>query len=147
MRKCVRCTEWKDETNFNIRNQERGLLQSVCSSCQQQDSRDRYANDPEYVKERNRLARQKGRERARLFVFQYLSQKPCADCGETDTEVLTFDHVRGNKKYNVADMVQQGLGLENIMREIGKTDVVCFNCHMRREQKRRRSQRFGMFGR
>ncbi|MCL5611152.1 MAG: hypothetical protein M1485_01135, partial [Chloroflexi bacterium] len=66
-----------------------------------------------------------------------------ADCGESDVTVLTFDHVRDTKKYNIAGMIQQGLGLDNIMREIEKTDVVCFNCHMRREQKRRGQDRFG----
>ena len=143
MRRCVRCTEWKDESEFNIRNQERGYLQSVCITCQQKDSLDRYSDNPDYVKERNKLARQNGKVRARLFVIQYLSQKSCADCGESDISVLTFDHVRGTKKYNIADMIRQGLGNENISREIELCEVVCFNCHMRREQKRRGSWRLG----
>ena len=142
MRRCIRCDEWKDESEFNIRNQERGLLQSVCINCQQQDSRDRYSNDPDYVKERNRLARQKGKDRARQLIYEHLSENSCIDCGESDIEVLTFDHVRGEKKYNIADMIQQGLSSDNIKSEIAKTEIVCFNCHMRREQKRRWSGRF-----
>jgi len=141
MRRCIRCTDWKDESEFNIRNTERGYLQSVCISCQQKDSRERYAKDTEYVKERNKLSRQKGKERAKQIVSDYLSSRFCIDCGESDPVVLTFDHVSGEKKYNIADMIQQGLGTENIMREIGNCEVVCFNCHMRRERRRRESSR------
>jgi hypothetical protein len=144
MRKCIRCSEWKDKSGFNIRNREKGYLQSVCISCQQQDSRDRYLNDPEYVKERNRISRQKGKERARQVVYEHLTGSQCADCGETDIEVLTFDHVTGEKKYNIADMIQNALGAGNIKNEIEKTEVVCFNCHMKRERKRRGSFRFSL---
>jgi len=101
MRRCIRCEDWKDESEFNIRDSQKGYLQSVCISCQQKDSRDRYANDPEYVKERNRLARQKGKDRARQFVYEYLSSGSCIDCGETDIAVLTFDHVRGKKRFGI----------------------------------------------
>jgi protein-arginine kinase activator protein McsA len=145
MRKCIRCGDWKDESEFNIRNKARGYLQSVCRNCHQQDSRNRYANDPERVKEINRNARMNTRSEAERFVYEYLSNHVCADCGEYDFSVLTFDHVRGQKKYNVADMIQQGLPVSTIMTEIEKTDVVCFNCHMRREQKRRGGGRFRKF--
>jgi hypothetical protein len=42
--------------------------------------------------------------------------------------------VRGTKKGNVSDMVNNGWSLETITTEIVKCDVVCFNCHMRRER-------------
>jgi len=142
MRQCIRCTQWKDESEFNTRNTEKGYLQSVCKTCQQEQGKERYMNDPETVKEINRLARQKGKDRARQFLFEYLSNQVCADCGEADIRVLTFDHVRGEKRYNIADMMQQGLSIETIKTEMEKTEVVCFNCHMRREQSRRGYERF-----
>ena len=78
-------------------------------------------------------------------MHEYLSQKSCADCGENDAEVLTFDHVRGEKRDDVSNMVRYGLSIKTIALEIEKTDVVCFNCHMRREQARRGYGRFGRF--
>ena len=83
------------------------------------------------------------KKRAREFVNYYLSQRSCADCGEKDIEVLTFDHVSGEKRDNVSDMVRQGFSTKTIALEIEKTEVVCFNCHMRREQSRRGYSRFG----
>ena len=142
MRTCIRCGEAKDDLEFSIRNKERGYLQSVCRTCQQQDSRNRYTNKTDEVLEMNKQSRQKSKSLAKQFVFEYLSQNPCVDCGERDVEVLTFDHVRGEKKWNIADMVQHGYSVETIAAEIAKTDVTCFNCHMRREQKRRGSERF-----
>jgi hypothetical protein len=50
---------------------------------------------------------------------------------------LTFDHVRGEKLLDVSVMVGRGRSIETIKAEIEKCDVVCFNCHMRREHQRR----------
>ncbi len=69
MRRCIRCTQWKDETEFNIRNQERGYLQSVCKSCQQEQGKERYMNDPDNVKEINKTSRQRARDEAKRFVY------------------------------------------------------------------------------
>jgi hypothetical protein len=44
--------------------------------------------------------------------------------------------VRGTKKGNISDMVNNGWSLETIRVEISKCDVVCFNCHMKRERSR-----------
>lgn len=54
MRRCVRCGEEKEEIEFNIRNLERGYLQSVCRDCQQKDNRERYANNKDRVREINK---------------------------------------------------------------------------------------------
>jgi len=93
----------------------------------------------------SKLGNQMAKQRAKQFVSEYLSQRLCADCGENDVEVLTFDHIRGEKKDNVADLVRQGHSIKMIALEIEKTEVVCFNCHMRREQARRGYDRFGRF--
>lgn len=34
MRHCIRCDGWKDESEFNIRDSKRELLQYVCRDCQ-----------------------------------------------------------------------------------------------------------------
>ena len=50
--------------------------------------------------------------------------------------ILTFDHVRGEKRANIADMISYGYSSETIVTEIENCDVVCFNCHSLREQER-----------
>jgi hypothetical protein len=143
MRHCIRCNGWKDESEFNLRDSKRELLQYVCRDCQKEQGRERYANNADRVKEINNTARLTSKENAINYVKEYLNEHPCADCGETDIAVLTFDHVRGTKKYTVSGMIQGAYGIESIKREIELCDVVCFNCHMRREQQRRGSWRVG----
>jgi hypothetical protein len=134
MRKCIRCG-WKDESGFNLRDTKRGLLQYVCRDCQRAQAKERYENNKENVLQINRQATQKSQIRATTFIQTYLADKSCVDCGETDLEVLTFDHVRGEKKYSISNMITRGYNIETIQKELEKTEVVCFNCHMRREQK------------
>lgn len=54
-------------------------------------------------------------------------EKPCADCGETDKDILDF--ASGNK---VWDMVASQSPWPEINKEIQKTEVVCGNCLRRR---------------
>lgn len=64
-------------------------------------------------------------EEARLYVFTYLTEHPCegylpdgTKCPEADPYVLTFHHVRGAKKSNVSQMVNQGYSLKLIQEDI-----------------------------
>jgi hypothetical protein len=69
---------------------------------------------------RHKISKENARQRAREFIATYLAEHPCVDCGETDPIVLTFDHVRGEKRGNVSDMVRNGLSVEAIRAEIEK---------------------------
>jgi len=57
------------------------------------------------------------------------------DCGEADPIVLEFDHVpeRGKKVKKISTFQ----ALTHAAAEIKQCDVVCANCHARREYKRR----------
>ncbi len=145
MKQCANCKEWKDESEFNWRWKERGVLQSVCRDCSRQRSKAFYEEHREDEIDRSYEITKRRREQAQRFIYEYLSNRTCIDCGEYDFAVLTFDHVRGQKKMDVSQMVQQGYAIDAIMEEIAKCEVVCANCHMRREQKRKSGGRFRRF--
>jgi predicted Fe-S protein YdhL (DUF1289 family) len=133
-RLCIRCKRFKDEAEFNWRDIEKGYLQSVCKPCQAEDSRKRYRENPELVKEINRSARLKMIDEAKQYVYVYLLSSKCADCGETDFTVLTFHHTDPlNKRMNIGDMVAQGYATSTIQRELERCIVLCASCHMRKE--------------
>ena len=138
MRTCIVCKLTKDESEFGWRNKNKNLLQSVCDSCRRKQMKDRYQKDPDNVREINKSARLKTRSEAQAYLLTYFETHPCVDCGETDPIVLTFDHVTGIKKHNLADMVTHGHSLSAIQEEISKCEVRCYNCHMRAEHLRRR---------
>jgi hypothetical protein len=136
MKVCSKCGQAKDESEYswNIRGVKR---HSACNSCRVSERMDYYRRNKE--KElKYKSERQVGkREEARHFVFDYLSSHPCVDCSESDPMVLTFDHVNGNKKMDISQMVNQGYSLEAIENEISKCEVRCANCHMRIEKQRK----------
>lgn len=87
--------------------------------------------------DRERIASKRKAHRGRNHaLLQQLRDVPCADCGHKfPTECMDFDHVRGEKKFNVC---QEGIwcGVEKLLEEIAKCDIVCANCHRIRTKAR-----------
>ncbi len=92
------------------------------------------ARHPERDREVNRKVNARLYTCRRRFVWEYLLQHPCIDCGEKDPVVLEFDHVRGEKTKRIAS-VCQSYSIPKISEEIAKCEVRCANCHRRRHAK------------
>ena len=60
------------------------------------------------------------------------------DCGESDPEVLEFDHVRGVKTANVSAFIRGGYSLAKLQAEVALCEVRCANCHRRITRRRER---------
>ncbi len=72
-------------------------------------------------------------ERNRNFVWNYLKNNPCIDCGEIDPVVLEFDHRdTTTKKFSISNAIRQKISIKSITEEIEKCDVRCANCHRRK---------------
>lgn len=75
------------------------------------------------------------RRRQRIEAIKL--ERGCADCGfNAHPECLDFDHVRGEKKFNLAQA--QTRNWADVEMEIAKCDVVCANCHRLRTYQRRK---------
>ena len=92
------------------------------------------------------------RERQRVIaarnsqlIFDYLLEHPCVDCGESDVVVLEFDHVQGEKKYNISDLARRYSSWKTVKAEIDKCEVRCANCHRRITAKRAGNSRNMLF--
>jgi hypothetical protein len=72
----------------------------------------------------------------RLAQIHKLAQG-CADCGyNTNAYALQFDHVHGEKKQAVSDLIRSDYGWNTIKEEMSKCEVVCANCHAIRTKER-----------
>jgi hypothetical protein len=85
----------------------------------------------EAKRKRNRGYSTRARELNRKLVLAYLLANPCP-CGETDPDLLDFDHVRGVKRKAISRMVQHGYSWVAIFREIRLTEVKCVRCHRKK---------------
>lgn len=131
MKICTRCKEVKSLDSFQNRKKNKDGKDSACRDCRRAADKLRYDSDPE----RRKAIRQHS-ERARVrninWVWQYLLQNPCVDCGEGDPILLEFDH-QGNKTRNISDMCRRGIvSLKTLQKEIEKCEVRCANCHRRK---------------
>ena len=136
-RLCTRCGEIKDisEFSWSIRGVKR---HSRCKSCHNKEHSEYYERNKDKVLEYKFERQVRKRDEAKAFLLEYLKDHPCEHYGETDPIVLTFHHVRGQKRMNVAELVNRGYLLEAIQEEISKCIVLCANCHLREEKRIRR---------
>jgi hypothetical protein len=131
LRTCRVCTETKPLTEFPFRSLVRQTRQWICLACQRAYTKNWYKRNRKqqieaaYVR-RVREAKSLGRR-----IREYLADHPCVDCGESDAEVLDFDHLR-NKRANVSRLVHTAVSWDLIVAEISKCEVRCANCHRRR---------------
>jgi hypothetical protein len=72
----------------------------------------------------------------RAFVYKYLLEHGCTDCGyNKDARALSFDHLPGTVKVREIKSGQQ-FGWQALVEEIAKCDVVCWFCHIDRTMER-----------
>jgi hypothetical protein len=128
MKRCTKCNELKDESEFswNITGIKRQSRCKACCALEQSEYYERTKPDRLKYKWERQVTK---REEARAFVDAYKLTHPCVDCGKSDPRFLTFDHVRGTKKMNISQMVNQGYSIEAIQAEIDKCEVRCLECH------------------
>ena len=100
----------------------------VCVNCHRRRTKARQRRSTRSGSSRNNSARR----RNLLYLANVLAGSNCADCGETEADVLEFDHVRGRKVAPVTRLARAGSSLRSLRLEIGKCEVRCGNCHRRR---------------
>lgn len=135
--KCTKCNQRKKESEFNWRDQEKTWRHRMCKKCHSQYRKDHYQkNRQKYI---NKAMRWNSSQKKKIyeFLFAYLKDHPCVDCGEKDVIVLDFDH-KENKKMEISSMSHNCHSIESIKKEIGKCEVRCANCHRRRTSQERK---------
>lgn len=128
---CGKCKETKDINAFSIKRKARGDRQSYCIPCNRTKSKEHYDKDKTTYTARTK----RNKAKIRRFILEYLKVHPCVDCGEADPVVLDFDHVRGEKDFNLSAAYLWGYSIKKLEVEIAKCEIRCANCHRRRTAK------------
>jgi hypothetical protein len=88
--------------------------------------------------EENRVYMKHWHIKKRQEIYEYKEKTPCADCGNSFPHyVMDFDHVRGEKLFNVSSAVSRRINKTTLWEEIAKCEIVCANCHRIRTHKSR----------
>ncbi len=126
---CKRCDTTKIISEFNTRKGAKGKadgLQAYCKVCMKEYLRERYTATRETYA-RKMVERRKS---IRHQFSQLKSTLCCKTCPENHPATLDFHHRDPTEKtICVADAVSYGWGMESILAEIEKCDVLCSNCH------------------
>jgi hypothetical protein len=127
---CSSCGEERDaEKDFSWRYRDRGIRQLRCKYCQSEMGKLHYQNNKHTYNERTRVSKAQALTENRSHISSYLSAHPCVDCGQSDTQLLEFDHVKGQKSRDISDLFTWGFNWSTIDAEIAKCEVRCANCH------------------
>ena len=136
VRTCTHCRVEKPLTNdhFNFKNKKAGKLSYICRPCWKIYHARHYQENKEKYLQQAAVRNKRNLHENRARLWKYLKEHPCIDCGETDPVVLEFDHVRGKKQANLAQLVRE-VSWERVSTEILKCEVRCRNCHQKRTAK------------
>lgn len=64
------------------------------------------------------------------YISEYKVKKKCSDCGNGDHRVLEFHHRdKSEKEFSISFAYDNRYGINKIMEEIKKCDILCANCH------------------
>jgi hypothetical protein len=128
VKKCYKCKEQKELSEFHKNKRQSDGFQNYCKACAKTRNREYYLSTPHRNPQR-RKSNDEARARSREFIWDYLLKHPCVDCGYANPVALEFDHVRGTKVSSISAMSSRGIIPESLMEEINKCEVRCANCH------------------
>jgi hypothetical protein len=132
---CSKCNIEKEVQDFNKRTNSKDGYDPRCRTCTKERDVLRYTKNPKLFKERAKVKNTFIRDRNRQFLIEYLIDKSCIDCGETDAVVLEFDHIEPSTKIDcISEMIPRS-SIENIKTELNKCEIRCANCHRRKTAK------------
>ncbi len=77
------------------------------------------------------------RRRVNREIIEEAKKAPCTDCGGSfHFCAMQFDHVRGEKKFNIGAANGRAPSIKALLEEIEKCELVCANCHSIRTYER-----------
>lgn len=134
MRECRRCKRVLSHESFSRSKRPKdGGYQAYCKEC----ASAYYRANAAKIKAQVRVTKKRRENEIRALLLAYKLEHPCVDCGETDPDVLDFDHVRGTKLFGIAQFIRLRPPTSRIQAEIKKCEIRCSNCHRKVTVQRR----------
>lgn len=135
MKTCGKCGLEKSLDEFPLKNRVKNTRSSMCKDCHAEYSREHYQNN----KQKYAAKRLTYQHRMAQFIQELKATTPCTDCGiKYPQYVMEFDHLPEFEKLaSVSSMTSAGM--DKVLAEIAKCEIVCANCHATRTWKRQQA--------
>lgn len=134
MRVCSACKQEKNLEDFHLKNKLTGKRQYMCKLCRADYIRSHYEANKAKYKAQTRVSNEAKKKFHQDLIIEYLREHPCVDCGNSDIEVLQFDHRDQDTKISEISRLRTG-STKRLLREMDKCDIRCANCHMKRTRR------------
>ena len=128
---CRECKETKPEGEFHIRGGK--TRHKICASCKS-DYNTQYYRKNKARHAKGRAESRKARRIDRIEAVQKAKDVPCMDCkNKYPSHVMDLDHRDpSDKLFTISEQKCRSMGMNRLLAEIAKCDVVCSNCHRMR---------------
>jgi hypothetical protein len=124
---CPKCNQKKELSKFSPRKDGNIGYASYCKQCRNSIAKKNFHDPTKDFRQKVYAKTKAYKDKVKTKLLEYLKDKSCKDCGNTDSRVFEFDHL-GDKKYDIATMKYKFSWLATL-KEIEKCDIVCANCH------------------
>ena len=148
-KKCTKCGEIKDESEFNKNRGAKDGLFSWCRKCANAQSRKWYKENWVHSLETTKLYQQENKDKVTQYRLQHREQilqrnkdryaqgkalveslkVNCAKCGEERKYVIDFHHIDPSTKSFEVSKGTTGRAHDKIIAEVKKCVCMCRNCH------------------
>jgi hypothetical protein len=130
---CIKCEKDLPENEFHFKDKTKGVRKKTCKECTKKYRKTYYLENRESAINYSLQTNKERAIRNQQFVWDYLKEHPCVECGESNPIVLQFDHIDENDKTKeISKLVTEKYGIDTIKKEIDKCQVLCANCHLKR---------------
>ena len=132
LKTCSKCGLSLPLKKFPVNNTKKDGVDYSCRKCRSTYLRSHYLSNKSQYKKRADAQRKKMQE----LLFSLKDGKSCKDCGRKFPScAMDFDHK--DRKLKLSDVgLLVSWGKETLLKEVGKCDLVCANCHRIRTAKK-----------
>lgn len=134
MKICSKCSTKKELTEFFVKDKLSGRLHAQCKECYKNHRKSYYAEHyskyGDNYRARANIRRIQNRKDLQQNMLDFLKDKACVICGQSDIRTFEFDHRNPEtKSFGIAQAIRLGKKWEEILDEIAKCRILCANCH------------------
>lgn len=130
---CTKCEKDLPEEEFHFKVKSEGKRKTICKTCTKKYRKLYYDDNRESAIAYSLESNKERMVRNQQFVWDYLKEKHCVNCGEKDPIVLQFDHINEKDKFKeISTLISEKYGIETIKTEIEKCQILCANCHLKK---------------